>query len=122
MPDYYFDHVHLNSDDPVKTAEFYIKMFGAEWISKNNTGTGRISVVLSLNGTTVRISTPRDGSSINGLDHFGIRTDNLSEAISELKAQGVTFSEDMREVQPGFAVSFLSAPEDVKIELQGDIS
>ena len=34
MPNYWFDHVHLMSNDTVKTAEFYEKMFGAKIVSK----------------------------------------------------------------------------------------
>ena len=76
MPVYYFDHVHLNSLNPTKTAEFYEKYFGAKFISTNNMGSGRTTVKLSLNGTIILISTPRGDSSQIGLDHFGKLTLN----------------------------------------------
>ena len=30
MPSYTFDHIHLISPDPDKTADFYVKMFGGK--------------------------------------------------------------------------------------------
>ncbi len=52
-----------------------------------------------------------------GLEHFGIRTDNLEAAVAELKAKGVQFKEEIRVVRPGVKISFLRAPENVLIEL-----
>ena len=122
MAEYQFDHVHLNSYDPKKTAEFYVNMFGAEQVSVREVGDGRITINLSLNGTTILISQPRSESAKPGLDHFGVRTNNLEAAIEELKADGVNFTMDITEVRPGFKISFLAAPEDVSIELQeGDL-
>ena len=118
MPKYWFDHVHLRSTDAVKTAEFYEKMFGAKIVSKREFGEGRAMVSLDLDGTSILIDPPREGTVQNGLDHFGIQTDDLKTAIEELKSQGVTFTQDYREVMPTFKMSFLTAPENVQIELQ----
>jgi len=118
MPNYWFDHVHLMSPDPLKTAEFYEKMFGARVVSKREFGEGRAMANLDLNGTTILIAPSRGDSSQSSLDHFGIRTDNLKAAIEELKASGVNFTQDLTEVGPGFKISFLKAPENVSIELQ----
>ena len=51
-------------------------------------------------------------------DDISTITDNLEKAVSDLKASGVEFTMDIREVRPGFKVSFLMAPENVPIELQ----
>ena len=118
MPNYWYDHVHLFSPDPVKTAQFYEKMFGAKQISMHEFGDGRVMVNLNLNGTTLLVSQPRGDSLQAGLDHFGIRTDDLGTAIDELKAKGVIFTQDLTEVRSGFKISFLLAPENVSIELQ----
>lgn len=118
MPNFWFDHVHLMSTDTVKTAAFYEKMFGAKIVSKREFGPGRTMVSLDLNGTSILIAPAQQGTVQNGLDHFGIRTDDLKTAVAELKAQGVTFTQDLREVTPTFKMSFLTAPENVKIELQ----
>lgn len=118
MPEYSFDHVHLRSTDTVKTAEFYEKMFGATIVSKREFGEGKAMISLDLNGTSILIAPAEEGTVQNGLDHFGIQTNDLKTAVEELKAQGVTFTQDYREVSPTFKMSFLTAPENVKIELQ----
>ena len=118
MPNYWFDHVHLMSTDTTKTAEFYEKMFGAKIVNKMEFGEGRAMISMDLNGVSILIAPAREDTVQNGLDHFGIRTDDLKTAIDELKAGGVTFTQDMTEVSPTFKMSFLTAPENVRIELQ----
>ncbi len=118
MPKYWFDHVHLRSTDTVKTAEFYEKMFGAKVVNKMEFGQGRAMISLDLDGTLILITPAEEGTVQNGLDHFGIQTDDLKTAIEELKGQGVTFTQDYREVRPTFKMSYLTAPDNVSIELQ----
>ena len=118
MPDYWIDHIHLTSPEPVKTAEFYVKMFGARQVSTHELGNGRVTVNLDMNGTTILISQQAADNAQTGLAHFGIGTDNLDEAVDDLKARGVEFTMDKREIRPGFKISFLTAPENVSIELQ----
>ena len=81
MPDYWLDHIHLMSPDPVKTAEFYEKMFNAGRVSMRDEGDGRAMVKLDLHGTTILINQRIRDSTQAGLVHFGIGTDNLDEAI-----------------------------------------
>ncbi len=118
MPDYWLDHIHLMSPEPVKTAEFYVKMFGAKQVSIHELGNGRVTVNLELNGATILVSQQAVDSAQTGLVHFGVGTDNLDEAVDDLKARGVEFTMDKREIRPGFKISFLTAPEKVSIELQ----
>ena len=118
MPDYWIDHIHLMSPEPVKTAEFYVKMLGAKQVSMHELGNGRVTVNLDMKGTTILISQQATGNTQSGLAHFGIGTNNLDEAVADLKARGVEFTMDKREIRPGFKISFLLAPENVPIELQ----
>jgi len=117
MPNYWFDHVHLMSPDPVKTAEFYENMFGISKVMRD-LGNGRVLVELNLRGTKILISKQAEDSAQLGLTHFGIRTDNLNEAVEEFKAKGAKFTMDITEVRPGFKISFLLAEDGVSIELQ----
>ncbi len=117
MLDYWFDHIHLRSADPLKTAEFYEQMFGAKRISARNEGDGRASAKLDLNGVTILINQAREGDP-TGLVHFGIRTNKLDESVAAMKEKGVKFTQDIRQVRPDFKMSFLVAPDDVSIELQ----
>jgi hypothetical protein len=118
MPEYWFDHIHLRSPDPVKTAEFYEQMFDAKRISMRNEGDGRAMVKLDLNGITILINQQTGEGAQTGLVHFGIRTDRLNEVVATMKEKGVRFTQDIKQVRPDFKMSFLVAPEDVSIELQ----
>jgi len=118
MPNYYFDHVHLISRNPAQTAEFYQQRFNAKKVNEIDLGNGRTVINLNLGGVTMLISPPARDDAPTGLIHFGIRTDNLEGAVTELKANDVKFTQEIREINPEFKISFLVAPEDVSIELQ----
>jgi lactoylglutathione lyase len=122
MPKYWYDHIHLISSDPRKTAQFYEKMFGAKLVSIQQVPPGYTRAELDLNGSTILIRNPltqagAPSQPILALDHFGIGTDNLEAAVAELKAKGVEFTQEIRTVRPGLKVSFLLAPDNVRIEL-----
>ena len=115
MPNYWFDHIHLISPDSSKTAQFYKAMFDASIISGRE---------LDLNGTRILLG-QRDqaetarGSSVSGygLEHFGIRTDDIEAAVIDLKGKGARFRDEIREIRPGTKIAFLWGPENVLIEL-----
>ncbi len=117
MPNHTFDHLHLMSPDPFKTAEFYVKHFGAKQVNDPDPNGERVTVNLDLNGTTMLISKAA-GDAQTGLVHFGIQSDDLDKSIEELKAAGVEFTMEKREIRSDFIISFLLAPENVSIELQ----
>ncbi len=118
MPTYTFDHIHLISPDPEKTADFYEKVFGAKK-SIRDLGGGRKAVAVDLNGTKILIRGKNEGEADKpSLDHYGIRTDNLEKAVAELKKQGITFTMEIRQLRPDMKISFLRTPDGVSIELQ----
>ncbi len=117
MSEYIFDHVHLMSIDPIKTAGFYQKMFGAKLVSSRELGKGRLIVNLKLGNVTILISKTTDEKQC-GLAHFGIRTQNLEGAVAELKAKNVKFTREITAIDSNTKISFLQAPENVSIELQ----
>ena len=125
MPNYWYDHIHLVSPDPEKTAQFYQRMFGARLVGSRQLADGRTSVELDLNGSRVLVinqktqseASPAPAEAGYGLGHFGILTDNLETAVADLKAKGVEFTEEIRVVRPGVRVSFLLGPDKVLIEM-----
>jgi predicted enzyme related to lactoylglutathione lyase len=117
MPKYSFDHIHLMSPDPVKTGEFYQKMFDAVLVSSRDFGGGRVVVNLKLDGVTILISKSAEGAP-SGLVHFGVKTDDLDGAVAELKSKGATFTREITRINPQFRISFIAAPENVPIEVQ----
>ena len=116
MSKYKFDHIHLMSPDPAKTAEFYRKMFGAKQRESLDMGNGRVMLSLDLGGVTVLISKTTDEKQY-GLAHFGISTPHLKEAVAELKAQNVKFPMEITRISPQLTISFLEAPDNVRLEL-----
>ena len=126
MSDYQFDHIHLNSTDPLRTAQFYESMFGARRMETLQIYGGTV-VRLDLNGQQAFIGPPVGSPPLvpaalqpqYGLIHFGIRTGNLEKAVDELKAKGVTFVQEITPLTPGTSkISYFLAPEHVLVELQ----
>jgi len=109
LPNYWYDHVHLTSLDPVKTAEFYEKLFGAKRVAVREMSGGRTSVELDLQGSVILIMYPQNApesvadepEAPFGLEHFGIKTDDIEAAVANLKANGVKFRDEIRETRPG---------------------
>ena len=124
MPLYSYGHIHLRSRDPRGTAQYYERMFGARIIeSVQSDGQPRID--LDINGLTVFIApVPPDAGMAAapadphlGLDHFGLRVDNLDAAVAELKQRGATFTTEPRTIRPGVKIAFIQCPDNVRVEL-----
>jgi catechol 2,3-dioxygenase-like lactoylglutathione lyase family enzyme len=121
MPEYWYDHVHLVSPDVAKTAEFYEKNFNARRVYLRELPGGRMSAELNLNGSRILIGqssgvAPAAGAA-GGLEHFGIKTDNLESAVASLKANGVKFRNEIMELRPGVKITFMWGHDNVLIEL-----
>jgi lactoylglutathione lyase len=121
---YRYDHMHLRSRDVKKTAEYYHRVFGAT-ILESVQSDGRARTDLDLNGLTIFIApVPADAAipsaptdSYIGLDHFGLRVENMDEAVAELKRRGASFKMEPRTIRPGVRIAFVEAPDNVRIEL-----
>ena len=123
-PTYRYDHIHVRSRDVRKTAEYYRDMFDAE-IVESIQSDGKPRTDLDLNGLTIFIAAvPREATTppapvepYVGLDHFGLRVENMDEAVAELKRRGATFTLEPRTIRPGVRIAFVQAPDNVRIEL-----
>jgi len=120
---YTWDHIHLRTTDPEKTAQWYERMLGAEVIRSMQQGAPRID--LKLGGANIFIAPVTAGDGVNpppktpyqGLDHFGLTVTGIDAIAAELKAKGVEFTREPTTVRPGVRVCFIRAPEGVSIEL-----
>jgi lactoylglutathione lyase len=120
---YTWDHIHLRTTDPEKTAQWYERMLGAEVIRTMQQGAPRID--LKLGGANIFIAPVKAGDGVNpppatpyqGLDHFGLTVSGIDAIAAELKAKGVEFTREPTTVRPGVRVCFIRAPEGVSIEL-----
>jgi catechol 2,3-dioxygenase-like lactoylglutathione lyase family enzyme len=121
---YRYDHMHLRTRDVKKTAEYYRDTFGAK-IVESIQSDGRPRTDLDLDGLTIFIaSVHAEAKTPNapaepyiGLDHFGLRVDDMDEAVAELKRRGAQFSMEPRTIRPGVRIAFIQAPDNVRIEL-----
>ena len=126
MPKYWLGHVHLFGPEPIKTSQFYEKMFNAKILLTRKSPDGNVHIDLDINGLRILLVSERKAgpeampsrSEVRfGLEHFGIETDNIEAAVEELKAKGAEFRNEIRVVRPGVKVTYLWAPENVPIEL-----
>jgi catechol 2,3-dioxygenase-like lactoylglutathione lyase family enzyme len=123
MAKFTWEHIHLRSPNPEATAEWYHDKLGAEVIrTKNSDGSTRLDLNLSGQKVFIAHADPmKTGASPSspylGLDHFGMTVEDLEAAVKELKAKGVGFTMDPKEIRPGVKIAFLTAPQNVSIEL-----
>lgn len=68
-----FDHVHIISQDPEASANWYVEMFGAE-ITANTMARGAPQIFVALGGMTILIRGKRPGEApiaARPIGHFG---------------------------------------------------
>lgn len=118
-----WEHIHLRSSDPEATAEWYKDKLGADVI-RTPQPDGSTRIDLNLSGQKVFIAKAQPGKAADapsspylGLDHFGLTVNDIKAAVAALKAKGVTFTMDVTTNRPGVQIAFLTAPENVSIEL-----
>ena len=133
-PAFKFDHVHIISETPRASAEWYVEMFGAA-IAKDTVARGAPQIFVELGGMTILIRGRRPGeapvptrpiepfsdfSSHNawGTDHFGFMYQgDLTAFAAELQAKGVTLPVPLKQGVGGSLLCYVSAPDGVSIEL-----
>jgi catechol 2,3-dioxygenase-like lactoylglutathione lyase family enzyme len=133
-PAFRFDHVHIISEHPHDSANWYVAMFGAT-IEADTVARGAPQIFVSLGGTTILIRGRRPGedprptrpiqpyadfSSHNawGTDHFGFMYNgDLTAFCNELAAKGVSFPVPLKNGVGGSLLCYVAAPDGVSIEL-----
>ena len=123
-PVYTYDHIHLRTKNPQATIEYYQKMFDATPVAYVQSN-GQPRVDLDLNGLTIFIATvPADATLPTapaepyiGLDHLGLRVENVDAATAELKRRGAQVIVEPKTIRPGVRIAFIQGPDNVRIEL-----
>jgi lactoylglutathione lyase len=123
MARFTWEHIHLRSPDPAATAQWYADKLGAEVI-QTPMPDGSTRTDLNLSGQKVFIAKadpaqtgPSPATPYMGLEHFGMTVDDIQAAVAELKGKGVTFTMEPKTIRPGVTIAFLTAPQNVSIEL-----
>lgn len=133
-PAFEFDHIHIISQTPHASAQWYVQMLGAEVVA-DTVARGAPQIFLDLGGKTVIIRGQRPGetpasadpiqpfddfSSHNrwGTDHFGLLYHgDLRALCDDLVARGVVFPVPLKAGVGGRLLCYLSAPDGVSVEL-----
>jgi catechol 2,3-dioxygenase-like lactoylglutathione lyase family enzyme len=130
-----FDHIHLISRDPWAAAQWYCEMFGGEIAAEQPNLRGAPQLDVRIAGMTVVIRGQRPGevpattrpmqafdgySSHNewGTDHFGFTyKGDLRAFCDKLKSKGAKMAVEPWEFKPGMVLCYVSAPDNVSIEM-----
>jgi len=123
----HFDHMHITSRDPRRSARWWAEMFGAEALPEAEIR-GIFFAPVMLDGVKISISGPRPDAAGGpgapgepaavphfGLEHLGIRVDDLEAAVARFEAQGLEIYE--RAESARYKVAFVAAPDGVCLEL-----
>jgi lactoylglutathione lyase len=123
MTKYTWEHIHLRSPDPAATANWYADKLGAEVIRPPQPdGSTRFDLDLTGQKVFIALADPvKTGTPppipYMGLEHIGLTVDNIDAAVAELKGKGVAFTMEPKTIRPGVRIAFLTAPQNVSIEL-----
>ena len=124
---YSFNHVHLKSSDPGKTADWYVEAFGFEIVNDENPRPqgDRVIRCRTKDGVAINISGARTGELMGegdatahwGLEHFGIEVDDIEAELKRLEELGAEVLEGPTRTATGLSIAFIQAPDDVRIEV-----
>jgi lactoylglutathione lyase len=124
MAEYWYDHVHITSPNPEATARWFADTFGAEVKSPWTAPNGVVHIIIDLKGARILVKGRAEKPTVEsnctrayGLEHFGILTNDLDAAVSELKAKGIPFVQDIASMRAGARNAFLRGPDDTLIEI-----
>ena len=124
---YEFDHVHLKAPEPKTTADWYVKAFNFRIVSDAARPSGdRFIRCETPDGTRVNISGARTAEKMGdgdagahwGVEHFGIKVDDIEFEIERLGGLGAKLMEGPVVVPgAGLRIAFLKIPVDVRVEI-----
>ncbi len=123
MTKYTWEHIHLRSPDPAATAAWYQDKLGAEVIrTPQPDGSTRFDLDLTGQKIFIALADPAKTGEppkipYMGLEHIGLTVENIDAAVAELKGKGVPFTMEPKTIRPGVRIAFLTAPQNVSIEL-----
>ncbi len=133
-PAFKFDHVHIISNNPKESADWYVEMFGATIVA-DTVARGAPQIFVDLGGMTILIRGKRPGEAPAaarpirpyadfsshdawGTDHFGfLYQGDLAAFCDELRAKGVSFPVALKRGVGGRLLCYVAAPDGVSIEL-----
>lgn len=108
------NHVHLKTPDPQKTVQFYVDNLGATIEEER----GARGYRLDLHGLKLNVTPLADNQTREqhyGMEHFALDTDDFDALVTQLKASGARFMEQLTGGS-GRRVCFFEGPDGVQLE------
>ena len=120
---YTFEHVHVYCTNLAASKEWFVDKIGAELTGERETR-GTKAADLKLGGAIVylREEQPNEGLAQPGpcrfgTDHMGLSVPDIDAAVAELKARGVEFEGEIKQIDPTLRIAFMRGPDMVRVEL-----
>ena len=120
------NHIHIKAIDPPKAVEWWTNAFGFKVLSDETRPFGdRFIRCADASGFVVVFSNARTGETLAagnaaahfGLEHLAIEVDDIEAEIARLEKLGAKRQEGPLLAHNGVRFAFLSAPDDVRLEL-----
>ena len=119
-----YNHVHLVTDDPLVTADWYVRNLDGR-ISDKGEVRGAIRVRVMLGDALLNIRSGRPGETVaapqggtlTGIDHMAFSVDAFDQMVASFEKNGVKIIEPAMIAPGGGRALFIEGPDKVTIEL-----
>ena len=119
-----YDHIHFKCSDHEKSAAFFKEHFGAQEIARWEFNGIRI-IRLTIGGCLCDFTPKRANEMVDtstdtvrfGVYHIALKTKDLEAEAARLKARGVKFTRDIKQLDPTTKYTFIEGPDGISIEL-----
>lgn len=106
-------HIHLNVTDIELHKRIWVEHFGGVFVQKGSLMTVRLpGTIMAL-----REQAPTGGSRGSGVDHFGFSVPDLQSFLADWRSAGFAVESEF-EGSGGTPQAYVTAPDDIRIELQ----
>lgn len=122
-PTYQFYHSRGASWNLQAAAQYYRRMCDTE-VTETVQPDGKPRIDVDHNGLAIAIFRAAPGDDLSpcppgrylGLDYFGLRAENVDEAVDELKKRGAELATKPVTMRPGLRTAVIRGPENSRME------
>jgi lactoylglutathione lyase len=119
------DHIHLKAENVEETMQWYCRVLGGKVTFQGEfcgskvcyVDINRMNFIIFGKLENEGVPAPASLHPRYGIDHFGFAVDDIEQAVSELKANGVKILEGPITVRPGLRIAYIEGPDKIQIEL-----
>jgi catechol 2,3-dioxygenase-like lactoylglutathione lyase family enzyme len=119
-----YDHTHFKCSDHDKAAAFFKENFGAKEVSRWEAN-GMPIVSLEIGGCLYNFSPKRANETVDtstgtvrhGVYHIALKTKDLEAEAAKMKARGIKFTQEVKQLNPKTKFAFIEGPDGISIEL-----